>query len=97
MKKIIAISILSVFSLFSCNSSKTSITSHKEKDNSEVKIETDALQNCSDEDVVLTMGIMVDHPFYCKGRDLVKEFNDKDNGYKIVLKDYAEGLYLPPF
>ena len=92
MKKIIAISIISAFSLFSCNDSKTSITSHTEKDNSEVQIETGALQNSSGDDIVLTMGIMVDHPFYCKGRDLVKEFNDKDNGYKIVLKDYAEGF-----
>ena len=92
MKKIIAITIMTVFSLFSCNDSKTSITSNKEIDHSEAPIETEDLSNSPGDDIVLTMGIMVEHPFYLNGRDLVEEFNDKDNGYKIVLKDYAEGF-----
>ena len=45
----------------------------------------------SADDIVLTMAIGGENPFIINGKDIVKEFNNADNGYKIVFKDYAEG------
>lgn len=90
MKKIIAISVMTVFSAFSCNNSITSTTSPKVKERiSSAEVES---LNISDEDIVLTMAISGENPYIINGKDVVKEFNNADNGYKIIFKDYAEDI-----
>ena len=100
MRKTLALCVITGFSLFSCSNSQTkselnnsvsqTITSGTNTTDTSEKNEIKS----SDEDIILTMPIMIDHPFYFDTRDLVQEFNDADNGYKIVLKDYAEGLNM---
>lgn len=100
MRKTLVLCVITVFSLFSCSNSKTksglknsvsqTITSGTNTSDTSEKNEIKS----SNEDIILTMPIMIDHPFYFDTRDLVQEFNDADNGYKIVLKDYAEGLNM---
>lgn len=99
MKKTLALCLMTIFSLFSCSNSKTASESGKttsETLNSKGNTSQSAVNedNSTGEDIILTMPIMVDHHFYFGTRDLVQEFNDADNGYKIVLKDYAEGLNM---
>ena len=86
MKKIIAISALAVFSLFSCSESKPVSRSEA------VTNEQNLQEQKSADDIVLTMAIGGENPFIINGKDIVKEFNNTDNGYKIVFKDYAEGI-----
>ena len=90
MKKIIAISILTLFSAFSCNNSRTSTTSQKVHENT-LSVEDETVKH-SEDDIILTMAISAENPYIINGKDVVKEFNNADNGYKIVLKDYAEDI-----
>lgn len=90
MKKILAISILTVFSVFSCNNSRTSTTSSKVQENIS-SAEVEPVKHSGD-DIILTMAISRENPYIINGKDVVEEFNNADNGYKIVFKDYAEGI-----
>ena len=90
MKKIIAISILTLFSAFSCNNSRASTTSQKVHENT-LSVEDETVKH-SEDDIILTMAISAENPYIINGKDVVKEFNNADNGYKIVLKDYAEDI-----
>lgn len=94
MKKF-ALCVITIFSLFSCSTSKSEIvTSEKTTSKSVTEKSSVSGNNSSGDDIILTMPIMVNHNFYFGTRDLVQEFNDADNGYKIVLKDYADELNI---
>ncbi|WP_303834889.1 ABC transporter substrate-binding protein [Ruminococcus flavefaciens] len=92
MKKITAICVLMTFSMFSCSDAKSQNKSEQLRTNNNfAKSDSETMDNFnSGEDIILTMPIMAEHQFFFGERDLVKEFNDADNGYKIVLKDYAK-------
>lgn len=104
MKRIITLIALTAFSAFSCTGKAPAAVSENEQPEataSKTQETTEPKTERSGEDIILTMPVMVAHRFSFGGRDLVQEFNDADNGYKIVLKDYAEGfdpeeqLYFP--
>lgn len=90
MKKIIAISTFMALSLFSCNDSKTPVAPEISQETTQSAEPVEVKH--SGEDIVLTMAVTGGNPYVINGNDIVQEFNDADNGYKIVLKDYAEGI-----
>lgn len=87
MKKLMALIALTALSAFSCTSKAPAAATA-----SDTQAEKEPQTERSGEDIILTMPIQAVHRFCFGGRDLVQEFSDADNGYKIVLKDYAEGF-----
>ena len=90
MKKVAAISVLMSFTMVSCSSAQTAVPSVSSQYTSEgTQASSPAVRG---EDIELTMAINGYNPYIINGTDMVEKFNDADNGYKIILKDYAEGM-----
>ena len=90
MKKVAAISVLMSFTMVSCSSAQTAVPSVSSQYTSEgAQASSPAVRG---EDIELTMAINGYNPYIINGTDMVEKFNDADNGYKIILKDYAEGM-----
>lgn len=90
MKRVAAISILTAFTLVSCSSVQPVTSSESSQYTSKgTQASSPVVRG---EDIELTMAINGYNPYIINGTDMVEKFNDADNGYRIVLKDYAEGM-----